>query len=352
MRVEARSVVIPTVEAALAATLDNWEARGRPVGLAVSGGGDSMALLHAAAERRARDGTTFVAATVDHGLRAGSAEEAQTVARICATLGMPHDVLRWTDWDGRGNLQQAARQARRRLLAQWAETRGALGVLLAHTADDQAETVLLRLARGSGVDGLAGIPGNFLHQGVRFERPFLGLGRADLRHWLSARGASWIEDPSNEDPRFDRVRARAMMGHLAELGLTRERLVRTAEHMARARRALDDLAQDEAQRSVREEDGTLLLPRRVLSTLTESDTSARLLSAALMWVGGRDRRPRWEALTRLALTVSGGRTATLSGCKVSLDHDAVRVAPEPGRALPRGGAFQFAMMAGAHEEEG
>ncbi len=343
-----------TVEAALRATVvDATAVAGdRPIGLAVSGGGDSMALLHAAADRAAQDGTRFLAATVDHGLRAASAEEAQAVAAVCARLGVPHDVLRWTGWTGRGNLQQAARDARRRLLADWAHARGAASVLLAHTADDQAETVLLRLARGSGVDGLSGMHENFYFGGVLFERPFLGLARGDLRHWLRARGASWIEDPSNEDPRFDRARVRAMMPQLAELGLTRERLVRTAEHMARARLALDHLASEEARRSVRADEGSLLLPERILSSVTSDDTSARILSAALMWVGGRDRRPRWEALTRLALTVLEGRVATLSGCRVSLADGLVRVAPEPGRALPRGGAFQFAMVVGAHEDDG
>lgn len=325
---------------------------GRPVGLAVSGGGDSTALLHVAAERRVRHGTPFVAATVDHGLRAGSAEEARAVAAACAPLGVPHETLRWDGWDGRGNLQAAARGARRRLLADWAGRQGAGGVLLAHTADDQAETVLLRLARGSGVDGLGGMGRIVLAHGTTFVRPFLDLSREDLRAWLRARGLAWAEDPSNDDSRFDRARARAMMGHLAGLGLTRDRLVRTAGHMGRARMVLDRLAAEEAERVATTQDGALLLPGSLLASLASSDTSGRLLAAALMWVGGRPHRPRWEALRRLAVAVAAGRAATLSGCRVSLDGDSVRIAPEPGRARPRGGAWDFATFIGAGEEDG
>ncbi len=343
-----------TPEEALDACLLDWAlgADGRPLGLAVSGGGDSTALLHVAAGRRARLGAAFVAATVDHGLRPGSAEEARGVAAACAGLGVPHETLRWDGWDGRGNLQAAARGARRRLLADWAGRQGAAGVLLAHTADDQAETVLLRLARGSGVDGLGGMAPLVLAHGTAFARPFLNLPREELRDWLRVRGVAWAEDPSNDDPRFDRARARAMMGHLAELGLTRERLVRTAGHMARARMVLDRLAAEEAERVATTEEGALLLPGALLASLASSDTSGRLLAAALMWVGGRPRRPRWEALRRLAASVSAGRVATLSGCRVSLEGDLVRIAPEPGRAKPRGGARDFATFVGAGEEDG
>jgi tRNA(Ile)-lysidine synthase len=343
-----------TPEEALDACLSDLELGrdGRPVGLAVSGGGDSTALLHVAAGRRVRHGTPFVAATVDHGLRAGSAEEARAVAAACAPLGVPHETLRWDGWDGRGNLQAAAREARRRLLADWAGRQGAAGVLLAHTADDQAETVLLRLARGSGVDGLGGMRWIVLAHGTTFARPFLDLTREDLRSWARARGIAWAEDPSNEDPRFDRARARAMMGHLAELGLTRERLVRMAEHMARARTTLNLRAADEAGRVATTEEGALLLPGSLLASLASSDTSGRLLAAALMWVGGRQHRPRWEALRRLAASVSAGRAATLSGCRVSLAGDLVRIAPEPGRARPRDGAWDFATFVGAGEEDG
>lgn len=308
-----------------------------PLAVAVSGGGDSVALLHAAVAvgRRA-----VVAATVDHGLREGSRAEAEGVARACAALGVAHATLAW-DGAGRGNLQARAREARRGLLGAWARGQGAASVLLGHTLDDQAETVLLRLARGSGVDGLAGMPASFDAEGVAWERPFLGIAREALRHWLRARGIPWVEDPSNDDPRFDRARARAMMGALAGLGLTRDRLVRTAGHMGRARASLVGQARRLAAEQVREEGADLLLPRLwLLHSVERDDTAGRVLAAALMWVGGGEARPRWESLRRLAAVVAGGRAATLAGCRVSPEGDRVRVAPEgrhPGRARPPGG---------------
>ncbi len=299
-----------------------------PLAVAVSGGGDSMALLHATvlASRRG-----VVAATVDHGLRPGSHEEAEGVARACATLGVPHEVLRW-DGAGRGNLQERAREARRRLLGGWARRNGAAAVLLGHTADDQAETVLLRLARGSGVDGLSGMPASFDAEGMGWSRPFLGLGREELRDWLRARDIAWVEDPSNEDPRFDRARARAMLERLGELGLTRDRLVRTAGHMARARVSLEGAARTAAARTVQEEGADLLLPISLLREFDQSDSAGRILAAALQWVGGSERRPRWEALRRLASVAAAGRGATLAGCLIRPEGDLVRIAPESGRA--------------------
>lgn len=313
----------------------------RTLGVAVSGGGDSVALLHLALEALAPLGRAVRAVTVDHGLREASAAEAAEVARACAALGVAHDTLRW-DGAGRGNLQERAREARRRLIGAWARERSVEMVLLGHTADDQAETVLLRLARGSGVDGLAGMPESIRAEGLAWERPLLPVTRAALREWLRGRGIPWSEDPSNEDPRFDRARARAMMAGLSELGLSRERLLRTAGHMARARDALDARAAEAANRLVREEGSDLLLPRGLLSSLEVDDISGRLLSAALMWVGGGERRPRWDALARLCAVVLAGRAATLAGCRVSPEAAGVRVAAE-ARALAsrrsRSGAF-------------
>jgi len=176
-----------------------------PLGVAISGGGDSTALLlllHAA--RRA-----VLAVTVDHGLRPESAAEAAAVGALCAARGIPHDTLVWAEGPESGNLQARARQARRRLIADWARGRGIGDVALGHTLDDQAETVLLRLARGSGVDGLAAMAAVAEGDGVRWHRPLLGIGRGALRDWLRGEGVAWIDDPSNEDPRFDRVRVRA-----------------------------------------------------------------------------------------------------------------------------------------------
>lgn len=290
---------------------------GPRVGVAVSGGGDSTALLHLAAEWARAHRATVLAATVDHGLREASGDEAAGVARVCAGLGVAHVTLRWTGWQGRGNLQAAARHGRRDLLAAWAADAGLSAVLLGHTADDQAETVLMRLARGSGVDGLSAMTA----RDGWVLRPLLGISRSDLRDWLDARDLGWIEDPSNDDPRFDRVKARHLLATLAPLGLTAQRLADSAAHMARARVTLRRAAADFAQRFVKSQGGDLILAPEVLM-LDNSDTEGRVLAAAIQWIGAAAYRPRYEALIDAAKAVQAGEARTLGGVVLQPDGNA------------------------------
>ena len=204
------------------------------VGVAVSGGSDSTAALVLAV--RALGPARIAAVTVDHGLRPQSRAEAESVARHCARLGVSHDILTWTDRPG-GNLQASARRGRRRLIADWAQGRvGA--VILGHTQDDQAETVLLNIARGSGVDGLAAMPRRLERDGIIWLRPLLDTPRAALRDMLRARGIDWVDDPSNDNPAFDRVRMRQAGPLLAELGLSTQTLAALADRMQMARAVL------------------------------------------------------------------------------------------------------------------
>lgn len=279
------------------------------VGLAVSGGGDSIALLHLAARWAGAAGGALHVATVDHGLRPGSADEVAAVARAAGSLGLPHDILRWTGWDGRGNLQDRARRARARLLGGWARDRGLAAIATGHTLDDQAETVLMRLARGSGVDGLGGMAASVCRDGTTWVRPLLGLRRADLRGWLQAAGANWAEDPSNDDPRFDRVRARALLDAAA---LDPVRLVATAHRMDDARDVLEDAARALAACAVRR-DGPMLVLNAALMRAARADTRNRLLARAVMWTSGATHRPRFAALMRLADAGEG----TLQGCTLT-----------------------------------
>lgn len=286
------------------------------IGVAVSGGGDSMALLHLARAWCAGRGIGLHVATVNHGLRAEAADEAALVARVAADLGVPHRTLLWQGWDGQGNLQAAARDARRKLLTGWADSERLGAILLGHTSDDQAETVLMRLARGSGVDGLCGMRD---HDGTGlFLRPLLEVSRSDLRGWLRDRSLVWAEDPSNDDPRFDRVKARRLLDALAPLGLSRERLIETAAHMARAQASLRDSAAAFAARHVRAEAGDLVLAPEVLD-LARSDTPGRVLAAAVQWIGAARYRPRFEALTEAARALRRGEGRTLGGVRLQPD---------------------------------
>lgn len=296
----------------------------RPVrlGLAVSGGSDSMALM-TLAQAWAGDTTSLHVATVDHHLRPGSAQEAQTVATAAKRLGLSHDTLHWQGWRGRGNLQDAARQARRGLLAQWAIGLGLDAVLLGHTQEDQAETFLLRLARGSGVDGLAGMQEHHRADGIVWLRPMLDLSRTDLRAWLATNQIDWTDDPSNDDPAFDRVRARQMQGLLASLGLTSERLAETAARMATARVVLD-MAADAAQTRLRRaQHGDIAFDAAGLDALPE-DLRTRLVARALCEVASKPYRPRLKAL-RASLTAS---RATLHGCVITRNKGELRITRE------------------------
>jgi tRNA(Ile)-lysidine synthase len=286
-------------------------------------------MLHLAARWGRATGTRLAVATVDHGLRAEAAAEAAGVAAAAAALGLPHDTLAWRGWSGRGNLQDAARQARRRLLADWARARGLARVALAHTADDQAETVLLRLARGSGVDGLAGMA----EEAGLFLRPLLGVGREELRAWARAQGLAWVEDPSNADPRYDRVRARAALATLAPLGLTVARLTATAAHMARARAALEAAVAALACAEVTEEGGGLTLSAGLIAR-PMGEVEGRLFAAALRWIGGGAYRPRHAALARAWGALAAGGAATLAGVAMRAGPRGATLAREPAAVAP------------------
>jgi tRNA(Ile)-lysidine synthase len=207
--------------------------------IAVSGGPDSTALLLMAAEWAKRRGKTRIeAATVDHGLRPESANEATAVGEICARLGVDHRVLKWKGAKPTSRLQERAREARYRLLIDHAKAIGGEVLMTAHHADDQAETVLFRLLRGSGVAGLRGMDVISMRDGMTIARPLLGLKKRDLIAFAEARGAPFIDDPSNADPRFARTRLRALLVRLGEEGLDAQALDRLARRARETEEAL------------------------------------------------------------------------------------------------------------------
>ncbi len=297
------------------------------LGVAVSGGGDSVALLGLLADWAAAGGPALAAVTVDHRLRPGSAAEAEGVARLCAGLGIAHAVLGWDGSQATGNLPDRARRARYRLIGDWAAGQGIGAVALGHTADDQAETVLMRLARGSGVDGLSAMAERRHAGGIDWFRPLLGAARADLRRYLTARGLPWVEDPSNDDPAFARVRARRALAALAPLGIDRAGLVATAARMAMARAALEAAALALARTAAQIEAGDVVIGRAPLDAAPE-ETRLRLLAHALIWVGAAEYRPRLASLRAAARAVAEGRRHSLAGCLISPGRDRIRIARE------------------------
>ena len=310
-----------------------------PVGIAVSGGSDSTALLLIAADWASRRKITIRAATVDHGLRPESGDEALTVARLCDGLDVPHDTLSVCVAESGGNLQAQARAARYDGLARWARDHGLASVLLGHTLDDQAETLLMRLARGSGVEGLSAIQEAREWAGVRWLRPMLEERRAGLRAWLAARDVGWIDDPTNEDPGFDRIRARRALETLEPVGITPEGLAATAQRLARQRRVLEAAMADLAAQALRPgRFGEARLARAPLHTVPR-DTALRLFAETLRQIGASAYRPRFRAVDehfRRALQATESTSATLAGCLIrpEPDRDTILICREPAAVAP------------------
>ncbi|OSP56531.1 tRNA lysidine(34) synthetase TilS [Pseudoruegeria sp. SK021] len=305
---------------------------GARIGVAVSGGGDSLALLVMLRDWAETTGAELYAATVDHGLRPESAAEATQVAAVCGRLGVPHSTLLWTGYTGQGNLQAEARMARQSLLAGWALDVGIDHICLGHTRDDQAETVLMRLARGSGVDGLSGMavvrPDP---SGVIWLRPLLDVRREALRDVLRRRSLVWAEDPSNGDLRFDRVKMRDLLSRQDQHGLGADRLADTAERMSAASRVLRRVAYEAALTLLDIEDGDIVFPARSFAEL-EDETRWRLLSMALCRVASQSYRPRLKTLRSAEIAAMAGRRTSLHGCLVGVRQGLLRIQREPSAA--------------------
>lgn len=303
-----------------------------PLGVAVSGGGDSIALLHLL--HRAGIGPLYVV-TVDHGLRPGSAAEAIAVADAARKLGLSHQTLRWEDHPERGNLQAAARAARLRLIGGWARKYQIEAVLLGHTADDQAETFLQRLERGSGVDGLAAMAPERSAEGVRWLRPLLGVRRQALRDWLAAENIPYVDDPSNSDPRFGRVRMRAMLGSLSNTGIDADKIAKTTTRLRSARAVLFTAARD-LGRSISQitPHGELWLDLPRLLGAQEA-LRLRLFGEALRFMGGDDYAPRAAAVSAALEALEQGQAGqSLGGCLLRLRKDRLILRREPAAVGP------------------
>lgn len=334
-----------------------------PLALAVSGGADSVALMHLLAEWLREPGTAerqgmgevpLRVLTVDHRLRAESADEAAWVAREAGKLALPHDTLVWSGPKPASGLQAAAREARYRLMNGLLDAEALAGsgrpkraLVTAHHADDQAETFLMRLARGSGLDGLSGIrerdcialeaaPGV---QPTRCAllRPLLQVPKARLVAALEARGITWRDDPSNRSDDFERVRVRQALAVLDGLGIGAEQIARSARRLARARSAALS-AMDEVLRDVVRWHGGLYgeIAPRLFGAYPE-EYRVRTLAVLLGAYGGSAapaRLSQIEALVEQLSAGTGGRVATtLGGCRVEREGDGpVRVWRELGRS--------------------
>lgn len=307
------------------------------IAVAVSGGADSLALTLLADHWVRARGGTLTGLTVDHGLRAASASEGAQVGAWLAARCIDHRCLVWGGPKPQRGIQAAARAARYRLLEGWCGQAGVLHLLIAHHREDQAETVLLRLARGSGLDGLAGMAAAVEREACRILRPLLGVSQGRLPATLKAVGQEWVEDPSNGDRTYARVRLRqGMRTLLAEEGLTAERLAETAAHLGRARAALEASVAELLARAIAVHPAGFVRLDAAMLAAAPKEIGLRALSAVLAMVGGADYPPRLERLVRLHGQLTGGLGGgrTLGGCRVLPRRGGVLICREPSAIAP------------------
>jgi tRNA(Ile)-lysidine synthase len=341
---------------------------GHPVTvLAVSGGPDSTALLWLAARwrDRVRHSPKLVAVTVDHGLRKESAREALVVKRFARKLKVEHHTLRWTGRKPKTGIQAAARNARYRLLAEAARKAGARRIATAHTLDDQAETILFRMARGSGISGLKGIarlstlphgdvPSRDAWEGWREDRasidvvrPFLHIPKSRLIATLDAANVPFSVDASNRDPRFARTRFRELMPLLATEGLDANRFGLLARRVTQADDAIEQAVDDTWARLCTGQ-GPIVIAGEGLAD-TPHEVAQRLLGRAIARVG--DEGPvslgkledlfeavfvNWMPEGRAFRRTLAGAMVTLSGTKLTVERaPSRRTGSKAGKPIPK-----------------
>ncbi len=317
------------------------------IAVATSGGADSLALCLLAARWVRRRRGTLTALTVDHGLRFEAAAEARDVGRWLRQRRIAHRVLVWDGRKPATGVQEQARRARYELLSDWCRKHRILHLLLGHQRDDQAETLLLRLARGSGFDGLAAMPTIVERDGIRYLRPLLDVSHAalvaTLEHWRQP----WLEDPSNDDARYARVRIRRSLAHMV---VTNAALAQSARSIGRVRAVRDAAASAFlATAATIDPRGFCTLDRRLIAD-SDIDVVRGALARVLACVGGAEYPVRRARLARLADAVHGDgpfASSTLGGCRViAQKEDRLLVCREAGRVdavdeLPPGSTLRW-----------
>ncbi|MBX9926321.1 MAG: tRNA lysidine(34) synthetase TilS [Hyphomicrobiaceae bacterium] len=317
------------------------------VALAVSGGGDSTALMHLYAHWSASAASTAhppppqpLVLTVDHQLRPSSAAEAARVADDALKLGWPHETLIWQGEKPASGLQDAARNARYRLIAERLRQGPTPAALLtAHTLCDQAETVLMRLARGSGTQGLAGMaPIRPLSREAKIDlvRPLLSVPGSRLREWLTAQGVTWIEDPTNRNLDHERPRLRAVRNQLDALGLNGAAIARSANRLRRAEEAIRWATWKLGQNIVKETPGVIASVAAADFTAAPAELRIRLLALLLSRYGGSHPRATLAEIERLNASIesagpTGASKQTLGGSVIANRDGQIVIYRELGR---------------------
>ena len=295
--------------------------------VAVSGGPDSMALAHALIDHTKAQGKECHILTVDHGLRAEAKNEADMVAEWSAKHGVTHHNLIWEGDKPDTSIMEEARNARYQIMADKCAELGVYELFVAHHQDDQAETFLIRLSKGSGLDGLASMSAlHHYNENLTIVRPLLNISKADLVSYCDKNKIPYVKDPSNQNDNYLRPRLRASMEILEQEGLSSKRLAATAARLARARRALEQIT-DEAHRSCVKNQSVemVVLDFSVLKKQPE-EIALRVIQKSL-----EDMRPDADYRTRMEkveglfnalwFETDNFKPRTLGGCVFSLKGD-------------------------------
>jgi len=295
----------------------------KSVAVALSGGGDSMALTHMLSKWATQNDAQIHALTVDHNLRKNSAAEATTVGGYIKKFpNVIHHILKWDDGIGENTaLMEKARAARYALMIEYCKAHDIQTLAIGHHGDDQIETFLFRLSKGSGVDGLACMPNWVERDGVHLYRPLLGFSHHDLIQYCKSHQLKWVEDPSNKNSQFARPRLRKA---LEDEGLTTKRMGKTVQRMAEARDAIQWLVQRAMSEAVSVNGDTIQWD--VLIDYPRAVT-VRVLQQMIEQNGkdGGGYPPKLERVEAIVATIRPSKSATLHGCMITLSKDGKRL---------------------------
>ena len=309
--------------------LDTLCYRPAALGIAVSGGSDSLGLLYLINSWPNPTNLKILVLTVDHDLRHGSAKDATYVSELCKRLGFQHTTLVWGHEDMSGNLSANAREARYKLMKKFLPLNSIL--MTGHTLDDQAETFLMRLRRGSGVDGLASMTEqSYLILGddkMMLFRPLLGFERQTLRNVLNYKKVNWIDDPTNKDQSFERVRVRELLSSFVELGIDKNTIGRTAFLMQSAKIALNHFAIDCYEKFGSCDYGDILFDFDEFAN-QPLDIKRRLIAAAQKWISNLKYRPRLSQVDALINAIDEKVTFSGSGTICYVHDKSIKITRE------------------------
>ena len=302
--------------------------------VAVSGGSDSICLLKLFADAVSIGGLSLELASVtfDHGLRKESEDEARYVSKFAASLGVEHTILYWNrDASIKlSSVQSQAREARYNEICLFCKDKGYDAVAVGHHMDDQAETVFMNLVRGSGLDGLCGIPAKSNIYGVEVIRPLMGFHKEQVQLYLRDNNIEWIEDPSNQDKKYTRSLYRDFLNTQSDSAMLKERISKSADHLSRVSEALEFYVKRELDRVVELcVEGYIIINREALSE-SPLEVSMQVILHCIMCIGGLIYKPRYRSFSRVFSDIMNSEQSqlTIGGCIVRSNSDVILVIRE------------------------